>query len=197
MNRSTMTRRFDHDFSPGVIVPATLRAAHEKSRRPVTRTAASKHEKLRFLREFDLAHGNLAAARVVLGIEAHLLAFAQSRDARAFKRRGVDEHVLVAAIRLDEAEAFLAVIEFHCSGIHGIVLSLWIRAAHELHERFPSSRIRGKSETRESISDEAGKLSRSVKVDGAHMVPEPPEIKRKDLLSSPSATELAEMRPLI
>ena len=62
--------------------------------------------------ELDGADGDLAATRIVLGVELYLLAFAQALDAGALKRGGVDEHVLLAVVRLDEAEAFLVVVEF-------------------------------------------------------------------------------------
>ena len=63
--------------------------------------------------ELDRADGDLAAARIVLGVELHLLAFTQALDAGALERGGVDEYVLLAVVRLDEAEAFLVVVEFN------------------------------------------------------------------------------------
>src|SRR5215212_8112015 len=62
--------------------------------------------------ELDGADRGLGAARIGLGVELHLLAFAKALDAGALERGGMDEHVLLAVVRLDEAEAFLVVVEF-------------------------------------------------------------------------------------
>jgi hypothetical protein len=42
----------------------------------------------------------------------------------ALKRGGMDENILAAIVGLNEAEAFLAVVEFHRAGIHKGILSL-------------------------------------------------------------------------
>ena len=44
--------------------------------------------------------------------------------AGALERSGVDENVLAAVIRLNEAEAFLIVVELHGARIHQDILSL-------------------------------------------------------------------------
>src|SRR5437868_14122531 len=63
------------------------------------------------LRDLDRVDGGLAAARIVRGVERHLLTLVEAMDAGALERGGVDEHVLVAVVRRDEAEAFLSVVE--------------------------------------------------------------------------------------
>ena len=68
----------------------------------------------------DRGDGDLAAARIVLSLELHLLAFAQAIDAGALQSGGVNENVLVAAVRLDEAEAFLVVVELQVPCSFGI-----------------------------------------------------------------------------
>jgi hypothetical protein len=72
----------------------------------------------------DVANRDLAGATVFLRVEGDLLAFAQPADASALERGRMDEHVLAAVIRLDEAEALLVVVEFHCASLHCISLSL-------------------------------------------------------------------------
>src|SRR5436190_5084101 len=102
------------------------------------------------LRQFDGADGDLAAARIVLRVELHLLALMQALDASPLERGGVNEHVLRAAFGLNEAEALLPIVELHCAVCHGIVLSLtvctWV-VAHEIS--WPVSRFVdfGESET--------------------------------------------------
>ena len=49
----------------------------------------------------------------VLGVERDLLTFAKVPHPSAFKRSRVDEHVLAAVIRRNEAKAFLIVVEFY------------------------------------------------------------------------------------
>src|SRR5690606_32464496 len=58
-----------------------------------------------------------------LEFEADLLAFVQRAQAGALDGRNVHEHVLAAVIRLDEAEAFLAVEPLHGAGLHELSLS--------------------------------------------------------------------------
>src|SRR5262245_11483967 len=76
------------------------------------------------LPEFDRADRDLAAARIVLRVELHLLAFAQALDACALKRGGMNEDVLLSVVRLNEAEALFVVVELHGARNHGNVLSL-------------------------------------------------------------------------
>jgi len=47
----------------------------------------------------------------LLNIERDLLALDQPAHSGAFKRRGVNENILAAIVRLNEAEAFLIVVE--------------------------------------------------------------------------------------
>jgi hypothetical protein len=63
--------------------------------------------------EFDRPDRDLAGTRVILGLELHLLAFTQTLNAGALQRGGMNKHVLLPVVRLDEAKAFLIVIEFH------------------------------------------------------------------------------------
>ena len=69
-------------------------------------------------RGLELADGDLAGARIGLRVEDDLLAFRKSADAGALKRRGVDEHVLAAVIRLDETKTLLTVVKLHCARSH-------------------------------------------------------------------------------
>src|SRR5436190_5898747 len=78
----------------------------------------------RTLGELDRSDRDLPAARVVLRVELDLLAFLQGGDAGALERGRMDEHVLFSAVRLNEAEALLGVVEFHGTVSHNIVLSL-------------------------------------------------------------------------
>jgi hypothetical protein len=70
----------------------------------------------------DVVDGDFSGAAVFGGVEGDLLAFAQAADAGALERGGVDEHVLAAIVRLDEAEALLVVVEFHGARNHGKIL---------------------------------------------------------------------------
>src|SRR5829696_5897057 len=63
------------------------------------------------LRGLDVVDGNLAGAAVLGGVEGHLLAFDEAADAGALECRRMDENVLAAIVGLDEAEAFLIVVE--------------------------------------------------------------------------------------
>src|SRR3546814_18948032 len=65
------------------------------------------------LLDLDGADRQLAAARIGLGVELHLLALAQAVDAGALQGGGVDEDVLIAVFRLDEAVAPLVVVELY------------------------------------------------------------------------------------
>jgi hypothetical protein len=76
------------------------------------------------LRRLDGAHGDLAGPAVFLGIERDLLALDQPAHSSALERGSVNEDVLAAVIRLNEAKAFLVVIELHGARIHGDILSL-------------------------------------------------------------------------
>src|SRR3546814_3907843 len=75
------------------------------------------------LLDLDGADRQLAAARIGLGVELHLLALAQAVDAGALQGGGVDEDVLIAVFRLDEAVATLVVVELYGARDHGDFLS--------------------------------------------------------------------------
>ena len=68
----------------------------------------------------DVADGDLAGAAFFLGIEGDLLAFDQPAHSGALERSCVDENVLAAVVRLNEAEAFLSVEPLHGSLRHAI-----------------------------------------------------------------------------
>lgn len=72
------------------------------------------------LYRLDVADGSLAGAAIFLRIEGDLLAFDQPTHSRALKRGGMNEDVLAAVVRLNEAEALLVVVEFHGARIHGV-----------------------------------------------------------------------------
>jgi hypothetical protein len=76
------------------------------------------------LHRLDVAHGDLAGTAVFLGIEGDFLTFDQAAHSGALERGSVDEHVLAAIIRLNEAKAFLIVVELYGALIHGEILSL-------------------------------------------------------------------------
>lgn len=75
-------------------------------------------------RRLDGADGNLAAAAILLRIEGDLLALDQSTHSGALERGRVNEDVLAAVVRLNEAEAFLIVVELYGAGNHKGILSL-------------------------------------------------------------------------
>ena len=64
-------------------------------------------------REFQAYRGSLAGAPVGLQFVDDLLALAECPDTGSLKRRSVDEHVLAAASRLNEAVTALVVVPFH------------------------------------------------------------------------------------
>jgi hypothetical protein len=69
-------------------------------------------------RSLQVDCGGLAGAPVRLQLIRNLLALSESAKAGSLKRRGVNEYVLAAAGRLDEAVAALIIIPFHCALIH-------------------------------------------------------------------------------
>ena len=71
-------------------------------------------------REFQAYRGSLAGAPVGLQFVDDLLALAECADIGSLKRRSVDEHVLAAASRLNEAATALVIVPFHCALIHKI-----------------------------------------------------------------------------
>src|SRR5262249_15632751 len=65
-----------------------------------------------------------ATTTVILDLEGDLVALFQGRYARALQRRGMDEDILLATFRRDEAEAAHGIKKFNCAvKAHGIVLS--------------------------------------------------------------------------
>jgi hypothetical protein len=81
-------------------------------------------QSIQTLSRLDIADSDLAGAAVFLGIERHLLAFDQPAHAGALERSCVDENVFAAVVRLNEAEAFLVIVELHGARIHQDILSL-------------------------------------------------------------------------
>src|SRR4051794_41492087 len=70
------------------------------------------------LRGLDVADRDLAGAAVFLRVEGDLLALDEAAHAGALESGRMDEHVLAAVVGLDEAEAFLIVVELHGAGVH-------------------------------------------------------------------------------
>jgi hypothetical protein len=66
----------------------------------------------------DGADGDLAGLTVFLGIEGDLLTLGKAAHASALESGGVYEHILAAVIRLNEAEAFLIVVELYGARNH-------------------------------------------------------------------------------
>ena len=60
----------------------------------------------------------LACLSISNNVESDLLALIEGTHASAFDRADVHEHILAAAIRLDEAEAFLVIEPLHSSLRH-------------------------------------------------------------------------------
>ena len=72
----------------------------------------------------DVADGDLAGAAVLLRVERDLLTLVEATQPGALQGGGVDEYVLAAIVRLDEAEALLTIIEFYGARRHLDILSL-------------------------------------------------------------------------
>jgi hypothetical protein len=70
------------------------------------------------LGRLDVVDGDLAGATVFGRVEGNLLAFYETTKACALKGGGVDEHVLAAIVRLNEAEALLVVVELNGARNH-------------------------------------------------------------------------------
>jgi hypothetical protein len=66
----------------------------------------------------DGADSDLASAAIFLRVERDLLAFIQAAHASALEGSRVDENVLAAVVRLDEAEALLIVVKLNGTGLH-------------------------------------------------------------------------------
>jgi len=67
------------------------------------------------------ADGNLAGTGILFGFEADLLSVDETANVGPLQRSGVHEDVIAAFVRRDEAEAFLAVVEFDCTLFHEAV----------------------------------------------------------------------------
>src|SRR5919112_467011 len=95
--------------------------AEEKGRSGGTASRAElrAHKPSGALRGLEVDRGGLAVALIGLELEGDLLALAQAADARALDGADMDEHVLAAAVRLDEAVALGLVEPLHRSRLHG------------------------------------------------------------------------------
>ena len=110
------------------------------------------------LRDLESPHGDLAGPRVGLSVEGDFLALLQSTDARALERGGVNENVLAAVVRLNEAETLVAVVELYCAPGHKNVLSLTVCTWDQAHGFVASSRF---VEFGESLKRAPGSARRS------------------------------------
>jgi hypothetical protein len=70
------------------------------------------------LDSLDVADGDFAGAAIFLGVKSYFLTLNQSAQARALKRSCMHENILATAVRLDEAEPFLIVVELHNTRVH-------------------------------------------------------------------------------
>jgi hypothetical protein len=78
----------------------------------------------RTLRGLNVSDGDLTGSAIRLGVKTDLLSLDQTAHSGALERSCVDENVFATVIRLDEAEAFLIVIELDSTSFHG-------RSSHE------------------------------------------------------------------
>src|SRR6478736_1356062 len=94
-------------------------SSFSKSKKPLQGSGFARRQGMpsrlfqRNLGRLDVVDGNLAGTTVFRSVEGKLLAFAEAAYAGALESGGVDEHVLAAIVRLDEAEAFLIVVELN------------------------------------------------------------------------------------
>jgi hypothetical protein len=72
----------------------------------------------------DIGNRDLSRSAVFLCIERDFLALGQTAHSSTLKRCGVDEHVLAATIRLNEAETLLVIVELHGALLHKLILLL-------------------------------------------------------------------------
>src|SRR5258706_10006890 len=80
------------------------------------------------LERLDGADRDFAGTAVFLRVEGDLLTFAETANAGALQSGGVDEHVLAAIIRRDEAETLLTIVELYGARNHADVLSVTLSA---------------------------------------------------------------------
>src|SRR5260221_4949993 len=89
--------------------------------RALWRRRASKQGDRSDLDRLQVDGGVLAVARVLLDVEAQPQPFAQAAHAGLFDGAVVHEHILAAAILLDEAETLGAVEPLHRAGGHPLI----------------------------------------------------------------------------
>ena len=98
--------------------------------------------------QFDLTCLLAATATVVFKHESDLVAFVERADARALKCCSVNEHVVAAIFRLNEAEALGCVEEFYnSSGPHRVTFFPFKsvqKASHRASRMALRSQISGK-----------------------------------------------------
>src|SRR5207248_2102070 len=70
----------------------------------------------------QIVRRRLAGAAVCYDFERNLLPFVEGVHACTFDRADMDEDILAALVRLNEAEALLVVKPFHCSRSHGQIV---------------------------------------------------------------------------
>src|SRR5215212_8274159 len=78
-------------------------------------------------RGLEIDRRGLAVALVGLELVGDLLTLAQAHQARALHRRDVDEDILAAVVRLDEAVALRLVEPLHRTRFHGLSSSVYAR----------------------------------------------------------------------
>src|SRR5215469_4829018 len=102
-------------------IPApSRRQSSNKAEGPVENsTGPSSYAKLQTSDGLEVR--GLGATGIRHDVERDLLAFVQGAHARRFHGSGMDEHVLAAAFRRDEAKALGGIEEFHGSDSHMIV----------------------------------------------------------------------------
>src|SRR6185436_11061185 len=79
-----------------------------------------------YLRNLQRADGDLAGAAIAFLFETDVLPFGETANASALQSRRMDEYVVAAVVRCDEAEAFLAIVEFNGTASHGDAFSQWM-----------------------------------------------------------------------
>jgi hypothetical protein len=95
------------------------------------------------LRSLDVVDGDLAGTAVFSRVEGNLLAFDEAAQASALESGGVNEDVLAAVVRLDEAEALHVVVEFYGARIHGNVLGqCGMHVSFQAHESATCGSVR-------------------------------------------------------
>src|SRR5690606_3586686 len=88
-------------------------ANRKRSRRPYGRRSG-----LRLVSSLKATGGFFTAAAVAFDFVGDLLTFVQHAERRGFDGRSVDENVLAAVVRLDEAIALGGVVPFDSAGSH-------------------------------------------------------------------------------